>query len=71
MTINQEVTIIGGQFEGKCQSCDIFMHRAKGFKAKFHQNGGNHNNFQKNMSNDAYSAIIVVYQDMLSVIAKN
>jgi hypothetical protein len=55
---NQEVAIFGGQFKGKCQDCVVTGCKGKDCKAKFHsnsgQNGGDHNNFQKNTSNGAY-----------------
>jgi hypothetical protein len=55
---NQEVVIFCGQFKGKYQNCHAIRHKAKDWKLKTNQNGGqncrNHNNFQKYASNGAY-----------------
>jgi hypothetical protein len=55
---NREIACFGGRFKGKCRNCGVIKHKAKDCKPKFNrngvQNGGNHNNFQKNTSNGAY-----------------
>jgi hypothetical protein len=45
---------LSDQFKRKCRNCGVVWHKVKVCKTKFHQSGGNHNNFQKNTSNGAY-----------------
>jgi hypothetical protein len=46
---NQDAAFFGGHFKGKYQNCGAIVHKAKDFKLKTNQNGGqssgNHNSF--------------------------